>query len=306
MKITYVNLWGGFEENKQQENCFLTNIIREIYPKCEVSLGYERGVHYDIVFSIFKPHFNSKYYLDMKDCNHKSVCFTGESYDIVQTTPNCNVYIGFDLEEDHQNKDYEYLRFPLYAAYHIENLKKYNCNGFEELRKKITSTHKKTKISAVVSNPHNQMRTSILQKLVSMNLCDSGGKVLNNIGYCVENKLKFCSEYPINLAFENTSKKSYITEKIYEAYISGSIPLYWGASDILDEFNPNSFILFDTSNTEKANNTILKAISMLTNQEELNKIRSVDPITNFRSDKYITGGNKTLKNFLQKIIEESD
>lgn len=306
MRITYVNLWGGFEESKHQEECFLTDVIREIYPKCEVSLGYEKGVHYDMVFSMYAPIPNSKFFLDMSKCNHKSVCFTGESYDIVQTTPNCSAYIGYDLEEDHQNKDYDYLRLPLYAVYHMVNLKKHQCNSFEELRSKFKKTPTIPKFSAVVSNPNNTLRTSLIQKLVSMGLCDSGGRVFNNanLGRSIEDKIVFCSDRPINIAFENLSKKSYITEKIYEAYISGSVPLYWGASDISEEFNPNSFLLFDTISTEKANNSILEAISMLTNQKELNKIRSVDPTTGFRSHKYMSNGKQILKNFIMNIMEK--
>lgn len=307
MRITYVNLWGGFEENKWHETGFLTETVREIYPNCEVSLGYEKGVHYDIVFSMFAPFPSSKFFLDMKECGHKSICFTGESYDIVQTTPNCDAYIGYDMEEDHQTEEYDYLRFPLYAAYHIANLKKYGCNNFEELRNKFMKVPTIQKFSAVVSNPSNLLRTSLIEKLISMGLCDSGGRVLNNTNLKkpIEDKLIFCSERPINIAFENLSKKSYITEKIYEAYISGCVPFYWGAPDISDEFNPDSFILFDTTSLEKANESVDKAISLLTNREELNKICSVDPATGFRSHKYMLHGKQILKNFIMNIMEKS-
>lgn len=305
MRITYVNLWGGFSENNHQDECFLTDTIREIDPKCEISLGYEKGIHYDLVFSIFKPFPTTKYFLDMKQCEHKSVCFTGESCDIVETTPNCNAYIGFDLEELHQDKNYEYLRFPLYAAYHIENLKKHRCNTLQELQEKFKKTPTIPKFSAVVSNPNNYLRTSVIQKLISIGLCDSGGRTLNNVAMNIHDKISFCSNYPINIAFENLSKKYYITEKIYEAYVSGSVPFYWGADDISEEFNPNSFILFDTNNIESANNSIYKAISLLTNSEELSKMRDVDPTTNYRSDKYLSHGKEILKNFLKKIIDSN-
>jgi len=305
MRITYVNLWGGFSESNHQDECFLTDIIREIHPTCEVSLGYEKGTHYDLVFSMYRPIPMTKYFLDMKECEHKSVCFTGESYNIVETTPNCDAYIGFDLEELHQGKNYEYLRFPLYAAYHIANLKKYGCNTFQELREKFKKTPTIPKFSAVVSNPNNSLRTSVIQKLMSIGLCDSGGRTLNNVAMNMDDKISFCSNYPINIAFENLSKKHYITEKIYEAYVSGSVPFYWGADDISEEFNPNSFVLFDTNNTESANNSINKAISLLTNSEELNKIRDVDPTTNYRSDKYLSHGKEILKNFIMNVLETS-
>jgi hypothetical protein len=305
MRITYVNLWAGFSESNYQEECFLTDVIREIYPKCEVSLGYEMGTHYDLIFSIYRPIPSAKYFLDMRQCEHKSVCFTGESYDIVETTPNCNAYIGYDLDELHKGKNYDYLRFPLYAAYHIANLKKYGCNTFEELREKFKKTPTIPKFSAVVSNPSNSLRTSVIEKLISMGLCDSGGRTLNNVTMNMDDKISFCSHYPINIAFENLSKKSYITEKIYEAYVSGSVPFYWGASDICEEFNPSSFIPFDTSSAESANESINKAISLLTNLKELNRMKDVDPITNYRSGKYLSHGKEILKNFIMNVLETS-
>ena len=44
------------------------------------------------------------------------------------------------------------------------------------------------------------------------------------------------------VAFENTSKPGYTTEKILEAYKSNCIPIYWGSTSIEDDFNPETFI----------------------------------------------------------------
>ena len=51
------------------------------------------------------------------------------------------------------------------------------------------------------------------------------------------------SNFKFVIAMENCEKKGYITEKLLQAFISGSIPIYWGdhigAKTI---FNPNAFI----------------------------------------------------------------
>ena len=50
------------------------------------------------------------------------------------------------------------------------------------------------------------------------------------------------NQFAFNVAMENTIASGYITEKIGNAFKSGSIPIYWGANEINDFFNPASFI----------------------------------------------------------------
>ena len=54
--------------------------------------------------------------------------------------------------------------------------------------------------------------------------------------------LDFLSDYKFTIAFENSSSPGYVTEKIYHPLLVGSIPIYWGAEDIEDYFNPRCFI----------------------------------------------------------------
>ena len=50
------------------------------------------------------------------------------------------------------------------------------------------------------------------------------------------------NQFAFNVAMENTVAPGYITEKIGNAFRSGSVPIYWGAPEINDFFNPASFI----------------------------------------------------------------
>jgi hypothetical protein len=49
-------------------------------------------------------------------------------------------------------------------------------------------------------------------------------------------------KHRFNLAFEATNEKDYITEVIFDAFQSGSLPVILGPSNIEDHFPPNSFI----------------------------------------------------------------
>ena len=45
-------------------------------------------------------------------------------------------------------------------------------------------------------------------------------------------KNKALSDYKFNFCFENSSLKGYITEKIFDCFFSGTVPIYYGAPDI--------------------------------------------------------------------------
>jgi hypothetical protein len=171
----------------------------------------------------------------------------------------------------------------------------------EELREKFRR-EKMQKISAVVSNPSNQLRASFIQYLVQHGLCDSGGRVCNNIGEVLD-KLDFTSKYAVALAFENLPKKSYITEKIYEAFVVNSVPIYWGAEDIELEFNANSYIRFDSTNQESVNQSVAEIFSLLSDKDRLHMMSTVDPITGYRAEKYIRDGRQIFKDFVMKVVD---
>jgi hypothetical protein len=57
-------------------------------------------------------------------------------------------------------------------------------------------------------------------------------------GEC-ESKLEVLSKYCFSVCFENMRLDGYITEKVFDCFYSGCIPLYWGPMDI-DKFIPKA------------------------------------------------------------------
>lgn len=86
------------------------------------------------------------------------------------------------------------------------------------------------------------LRKQFFDLLSAYKRVDSGGRYMNNVGGPVEDKLAFQSEYKFCIAFENSVGEGYTTEKLVEAMMSGSIPVYWGDPSVAEEFNPGSFI----------------------------------------------------------------
>lgn len=105
-------------------------------------------------------------------------------------------------------------------------------------------------------------RNKIAQKLLSMLPHHSFGKCLNNVNgrnkalsfypHCAQSTSSspkwwdhlHCamSHYKFVLAIENTLTQSYVTEKLFYALDSASVPIYFGAPNVGDFVPPHSII----------------------------------------------------------------
>jgi len=89
-------------------------------------------------------------------------------------------------------------------------------------------------------------RTRFFEKLNARRRVASGGRALNNLGRRVapglDAKLDFLRAYKFHLAFENREVPGYVTEKIVDAFMAGTVPVYWGDASVKEQFNPAAFI----------------------------------------------------------------
>jgi hypothetical protein len=151
--------------------------------------------------------------------------------------------------------DPRHLRLPFYVPWRF---------GPDLLRKQGEDPEKlldcKTGFcSFMVSANHpvkNRKRLELFEKVMQYKKVDSGGRFLNNIGRTIlpghEPKLQFLHQYKFHLALENIAKEGYTTEKIYDAMLARTLPIYWGNPRIAEEFNPRSFInYFDFRNDQE-------------------------------------------------------
>lgn len=63
---------------------------------------------------------------------------------------------------------------------------------------------------------------------------------------------KLFHNYRFALVLENHNHDGYVTEKILNAFLAGSIPIYYGSRKVLDIFNPKAFIFYDRHNPTPA------------------------------------------------------
>jgi hypothetical protein len=113
--------------------------------------------------------------------------------------------------------------------------------------------------SFVASNPRGPQRNRFFKILNRGKRVDSGGKHFNNVGHRVAKKREFLGKYKFNIAFENSLAAGYTTEKLIDAMLANSIPIYWGNPEITREFNTRSFINADEfANLEALADHVLK------------------------------------------------
>lgn len=117
---------------------------------------------------------------------------------------------------------------------------------FEKIRRKAYKAKKRKKFcAAVISNykSSDRFRISFINELSKYKKVDMGGKYKNNIGRRIKNKIKFLSDYKFSIAMENSEGQGYVSEKILDSFMAGTIPIYYGGY-MVDEFiNPKSYIL---------------------------------------------------------------
>lgn len=95
----------------------------------------------------------------------------------------------------------------------------------------------------------NKNKTIAIQKLSTL------GRVDHIANYNLENcscyqsrpLLELYSQYKFIICFENSKTDGYTTEKIFNVFLSGSVPIYDGPNNVGEYFNRDAFISYDNN-----------------------------------------------------------
>jgi hypothetical protein len=201
-------------------------------------------------------------HLDNKYSNSTKIAFLTENI-----IPDFNT-ADYAMGHSYINYLDRYFIYPFYF-YNISNF--VNEKDINKARKKALSTSLKRKkfCAAVISNDFftDFFRNNFIDELNKYKEIDMGGKYKNNVGM-IDDKIKFLSSYKFSIAMENTEGDGYISEKIIDSFIAGTIPIYYGGYLIDEYINPNSFIFI---RGEKDINQKIEYIKILDNNDNLYK-----------------------------------
>ncbi len=130
----------------------------------------------------------------------------------------------------------------------------------------------------IYSNPSfgdgSVIRQNFCALLSEYKRIDCPGKVLNNMdraitpreGNWIDGKMNFISQYKFTIAFENKRIDGYITEKLFQPLMVGSIPIYWGGN-IENYINKESVI--DCSDYDDDFEAVVEHVKEVDNDIEL-------------------------------------
>jgi hypothetical protein len=236
-----------------------------------------------LIYNVFgNEHLNEKY------SNSIKIAFFTENL-----IPDLNK-ADYAIGQAHINYFDRYFKFPIFLWRNIKII--------EKLREKsLQSPIRKKFCAAVISNNilTDGFRTKFIDELNKYKQVDMGGRFLNNVGGPVVNKIEFLSSYKFSIAMENSDGDGYVSEKIYDSLISGTIPIYYGDFTVDEYINPKAFILI--KDEKHINEKIKYIIEIDNNIEKYLNILKEKILINENIDKII---EKEVKQFLYNIFEQ--
>ena len=134
-----------------------------------------------------------------------------------------------------------YYKYPSFI-WNLQKLENYEFENIGDFQKNLT----KTKFCAAVISNHNNytfFRLKFIQELNKYKHVDMGGNYLNDFGKRILDKIEFLSPYKFSISMEISNGDGYISEKIIDSLIAGTIPIYYGDYLIDEYINPKCFIM---------------------------------------------------------------
>ena len=227
LKVAYIDFWPEWYQNEN----FITPILKERYNVVEDKNNP------DVVFhSIFNRMQETKKYH-----NKKRILVLAENWRPGQI--GAHYSISFDSKTNNN------FRLPLWQIYWL-----LWPNLIDELtNKRLRHKDFENFAAFVVSNPSNAVRNNYYDRLSSYKKVDSYGKVRRTSfaldryskgKYWRDAKIDFFRNNPHKFMFsmENSSYPWYCTEKLMDAFLVGSVPLYWGDPKVSEDWNEDAFI----------------------------------------------------------------
>lgn len=215
IRIAFADFWPGFNP----EDNYFTHLLRQRF---DVEIGRD-GLDF-VIYSVFGS--------EHRKFKCRRVFYTGEN--VRPDFGACDYAFTFDLDVAHPG----HFRLPLCFRKAGQLVKPADYDPAAILAAKTGFC------AFVYSNPGGIERNQFFEMLSKYKRVDAGGRLFNNIGGPVPDKIAFLRKYKFTFAFENDSFPGYVTEKIVDPMYANSLPIYWGNPQVARDFNPRSFVNF--------------------------------------------------------------
>jgi hypothetical protein len=138
-----------------------------------------------------------------------------------------DVVVGFRNTNGH-------IRFPLWLLYYPYYTYDANSNILKYIQTRYNMNIKKHKTmfaTHVARHDRGGLRSQLCDAVSAYGPVIYPGEFRNNIrpiGKTTEDKINFISRSIFNICPENSTYEGYCTEKIFQAFEAGTVPVYWG------------------------------------------------------------------------------
>lgn len=235
---------------------------------------------------------------------HK-IFYTAENHDRWQKyrhngLPYADLCLGFDYL-DAPN----YLRFPYWIVALFNNA--YTVQAIQQKIGNINATlTAKTDFCALICHKDETgMRTQIYQAINSINTVSCASSFKHNDDRLwrefKQDKHTYLQSFEFNICPENSNREGYVTEKLFEAFQAGAIPIYWGSNNQPEPglVNPQAMLLWDPHSD---NAELLETVQRLHRSPELyQKFQQQERILPAAVD-YIQERYAKLEQFLCQLL----
>lgn len=230
MNISFLDFWGNFDFN----NNFFVHYFKSLFPDQQINITSPENAD-TVIFSCFGQQHKT-----VNRSKTKKIFFTGEN--IRPNFNECDYSFTFDFD-DHGGKN---IRIPLWYFY-IDwfGVGSYGDPKYLLPINEINGTWfntKKTKTCCTVFSNPKQERFSMIECLTKYFPVDCYGKPFGRHTNGEDDKYNIISQYKISMCFENGIYPGYVTEKLLHSRTAGNLALYWGHSDVKNDFNTKGFI----------------------------------------------------------------
>lgn len=267
VKVKFIDFWKGFEPERNE----MLNLMQRTFKKRGLKLEVKQSGETDVeIYSCF-----GQSSLTNKINGACRILYIGEN-----VRPQ---FTDYDYSISHDIYDYNKrnVYIPLWFTRLQENAtsqkdyEPYLISQLTQPREPI----KKNKNVIYIGNNMTPLRASIICYL------ENNGYKVDIFGSHtrpIENKRAKMNEYTYSLCIENGYSEGYVTEKLFDGYVSNTIPIYWGGINE-NLLNSEAFIWLKKEDE----------LSMITKEIESREI-------NYYQDKILVEESK-LERFKEKI-----
>jgi hypothetical protein len=264
--------------------------LQEVY-RINIPKDYRCFVIYEILPNFIRDHANNS--------NENTVLFLWEPPSVLKSNYNKNYHKYFSkiyTWNDDLVDNKKYFKFCYPQGDKNQFFIRKSTKSFEE--KKLCTLIARNYYSGYYNENYSERRKTIAffenNALQDFDLYGYFWDKNINQSYCgiTGNKIDCLTNYRFNICYENTKNiRGYVTEKIFDSFKAGCVPVYWGASNITDYVPENCFI----DRRKFANNASLYSYLKSMKEEEHDKyIKNISAFL---------GSDKIIKFTDQKFVE---